>query len=289
MSLRDRYAGSAAEEFLTRLKRLNFVDTIMLLGAASLLSMLPLLVLVSSFANRRIEDDLSQHLGLNAGAAHIVSGLFSSSHSRSVTATVLAMLLAVGGTLAVAGAMQSVYEQVFGRTHHRHDNVVRLLLWVAGLCGWLMLDSVIAAATPSLPAGLLLDVAAVFASTTVFFCWSMHLLLCGQLPWRRLLVPALVTAVLWLGLEGFAALYFSSTITSDSRLYGQVGVVFSLLTWFIAIAAVMVLGALAGDVWQRRRHRADAAVVTAAPPPDGVVEAAAPARWSAERRHRAAP
>jgi hypothetical protein len=30
--------------------------------------------------------------------------------------------------------------------------------------------------------------------------------------------------------------------------------VFSLLTWFIAIAAVVVLGALIGDVWQQRRQ-----------------------------------
>jgi membrane protein len=52
----------------------------------------------------------------------------------------------------------------------------------------------------------------------------------------------------WLGLEGFAAIYFSSTITSDSRLYGAVGVVFSLLTWFIAIDAVIVLGAVIGDM-----------------------------------------
>jgi membrane protein len=49
--------------------------------------------------------------------------------------------------------------------------------------------------------------------------------------------------------------YFSSAIISDSRLYGTIGVVFTLLTWFIAIGAVIVLGAVAGATWDQRKGR----------------------------------
>jgi len=91
--------------------------------------------------------------------------------------------------------------------------------------------------------------------STLFFWWSMHLLLAGQVGWRPLVFPAVLSAVFWLGLEVFSAFYFSSTITSDSNLYGTVGVVFSLLTWFMAIALVVVLGALVGHVWQERLSR----------------------------------
>ena len=80
-------------------------------------------------------------------------------------------------------------------------------------------------------------------------------LLAGRLPWRRLLRPAIVTALLWIGLELFSSVYFSSSIISDSRLYGTIGVIFSLITWFIAIGAVIVLGAVAGATWDQRKAR----------------------------------
>lgn len=51
-------------------------------------------------------------------------------------------------------------------------------------------------------------------------------------------------------------MYFAAAIISDSRLYGTIGVVFTLLTWFIAICAVIVLGAVAGATWDQRKGRA---------------------------------
>jgi len=45
-------------------------------------------------------------------------------------------------------------------------------------------------------------------------------------------------------------------VPADSRLYGTIGVVFTLLTWFIAIGAVIMLGALVGATWDQRKGRA---------------------------------
>ena len=59
----------------------------------------------------------------------------------------------------------------------------------------------------------------------------------------------------WVFLELFAAAYFASTIVSDSRTYGTIGVVFSLMTWFIAVGAVVVLGTALGATWRERRGR----------------------------------
>jgi membrane protein len=94
-----------------------------------------------------------------------------------------------------------------------------------------------------------------FVAVTVFFAWTMHFLLAGREPWRRLIRPAFVTAVFWLGLAFLASAYFSSSIITDNKLYGTIGVVFSLLTWFIAIGAVVVLGALFGAWWQELRDQ----------------------------------
>ena len=51
----------------------------------------------------------------------------------------------------------------------------------------------------------------------------------------------------------FSSVCFSSAIISGSRLYGTIGVVFTLLTWFIAIGAVIVPGAVAGATWDQRK------------------------------------
>lgn len=53
--------------------------------------------------------------------------------------------------------------------------------------------------------------------------------------------------------EVFSKFYFSSTSISDSRTYGAIGAVFSILTWFIDIGTVIILGAVAGGVWEDRR------------------------------------
>ena len=63
------------------------------------------------------------------------------------------------------------------------------------------------------------------------------------------------TALLWIGLELFSSVYFSSAVISDSRLYGTIGVVFSFVIWFVAIGAVIVLGAVAGATWGQRKDR----------------------------------
>jgi membrane protein len=250
----QRFEGSAAQEVVRRLKDLHVVTIITMFGAMFLLSALPFVILISSFANRRVEDDLSQHLGLNAEAARTVEGLFQTSSTYSASAIALALLLTGAGTVGVASCVQSIYEQVFGQVRHGPGNVTRLVLWIAGLCGWFVLDSLIATATHHLPGHLVLDAVLVLLVTAVFFGWSMHLLLAGKVPWRRLLRPAIVTAVLWIGLGAFAASYFSVTVISDNRLYGSVGVIFSLLTWFSAVGAVVAFGVVIGDVWQERHN-----------------------------------
>jgi membrane protein len=91
-----------------------------------------------------------------------------------------------------------------------------------------------------------------FVVTAIFFAWTMHFLLGGRVPWRFVVGPALVTALLWLALALLSPIYFSATVVDDSKTYGTIGVVFSFLTWFILIGGVIVLGAVLGVVLQRR-------------------------------------
>src|SRR5215469_2191927 len=73
--VQDRYKGSAVQGFWARLNAVQFGDWIILFGAAVLLSVLPLIILLSAMASRRIDDDISVHLGLSRQGARIVESL----------------------------------------------------------------------------------------------------------------------------------------------------------------------------------------------------------------------
>ena len=252
LAVRRRFEGSPAQTFVRHLAALDFTNTIVLFGAALLTSVLPFIILLSSLANHRIDTDLSRHIGLNTQGARIVSQLFRASPAHSAGAIAAALVFATAGTLAVAGSLQVIYERVFGQSHRGLRDVLRFATWAGVLFGTLVAESVISgpvhAATGFAGQGLVL-----YAGLTAFFWWTMWFLLAGRVSWRLLLRPALLTALFWIGLELFSAVYFSGAIISDSNLYGTIGVVFSLMIWFIAIGAVIVLGAVAGAAWNSRK------------------------------------
>ena len=251
---RGRFEGSAAQTFLGQLGALDFVNSVVLFGASLLLSVLPFVVLLSSLANHRIDTDLSRHIGLNSQGARIVGQLFRSSPAHSAAPILTALILAAAGTMAVAGSLQVIYERVFGQQHRGWRDALRFLTWAGVLFGVLVAESIISgpvrAAGGPVAQGLV-----TYAGTAAFLWWTMHFLLAGRVPWRRLLRAAVVTALLRFGLGLVSSVYFSSAIISDSRLYGTIGVVFTLLTWLIAIGAVIVLGAVAGATWDQRKGR----------------------------------
>ena len=149
-----------------------------------------------------------------------------------------------------------IYEGTFDKAHAKGaENLFRCCVWIAALAGLLILDGEISGPFRNGPGGPVMLGLVDFVLLTIFFWWSIHFLLAGREPWARIGPSAVATAVFWMGLGVFASFYLSSTLVSDSRLYGKIGVVFTLVTWFIAIGAVITLGAVAGVVWQRRRSR----------------------------------
>jgi membrane protein len=252
--IRSWFAKSTVGIFLKRLGALDFAGSITGFGAVLMLSALPFVILLGSLANHRIDADLSRHIGLDHQGAAIVSQLFASSPTHSAGQIVLALVIATAGTMAVASSIQSIYERAFGQPHRGWLNVLRYLTWVVVLFGVLVAESVISSPVHATlgPAG---EGFVSYAGAAAFFWWTMYFLLARRVSARVLIRPALLTALLWVGLEVFSSVYFSSAIISDDRLYGKIGVVFSLLTWFIAIGAIIVLGAAAGATWEQRKGR----------------------------------
>jgi membrane protein len=216
-------------------------------------SVLPLIIVLSAYSSHRIQDDIAQHLGLSAQGARIIEGLFRSSVSSFSLAIFISLLLSFLGTVAVARSVEVIYERAFGLPPiARRVSWVRCMVWVAVVAAVVIGDGAVGKTLRDEPAGPLVVSVVELAGFTLFFWWSVHFLLGGRESWRAVLPVAVATALFWVGLGLFAAFYFSSTIVADSKTYGTIGVTFTLVTWFIAMGAVVTLGAVVGAVWQRR-------------------------------------
>ena len=139
----------------------------------------------------------------------------------------------------------------FDQEHCGWRDLPRYFVWVAVLLGILIFEG--STNGPERRAGgAVLQALATLALVAIFFGWTMHFLLAGRVPWRFVIRPALLTALLWVGFAFFSSAYFSSVVIDDSKTYGAIGVVFTFLTGFILIGGVIVLGAAGGAVWHQR-------------------------------------
>lgn len=244
------------QDIAAQLKDLQAFDWTMIFGAELLWSALPFVIILSSLANHRIDGDLSRHIGLDSQGAHIVHTLFRSSPSHAVLAIVTGLLFSFAGIVSVVASLQVIYERAFEQDHRGWRNFPRYVIWALVLSTILTAEGSIDGPERQ-AAGPIMQALLTFVVVAIFFLWTMHFLLAGRVPWRHLVRPALVTALLWLAFGFFSSVYFSTTVIDDSKTYGTIGVVFTFLTWFIVIGYVVVLGAAIGAAWQRRATRAD--------------------------------
>ncbi|HEX3515715.1 MAG TPA: YhjD/YihY/BrkB family envelope integrity protein [Trebonia sp.] len=261
----DRFEGSLAQSFFTRLKALEFAGQATLFGAGLLVSLLPFVILLSAFASQPVDDDIALRLGLDHRAAGIVDGMFTSAPAALNAATATSLLFLIVGVLGVASSLQQIYEKVFRQDHRGVRNLPRLLTWTVLLCLTVVLESLAERPVSSAAAGRWLVPLVTVAIMTPFFWWTMHFLLAGRVRWYALLPSAVATGIFYGGLGVFSRFYFSGTIISDSKTYGTIGAIFGIMSWFIAIGAVIILGAVAGVVWEDRRPRKPARPATEPP------------------------
>jgi membrane protein len=248
---RGRYERSWVQDFVRQLKVLDLTTWTTVFGAELLWSVLPLLILLSSLANERIDDDLTRHIGVSGQGVTVVRALFRNSPTFSVVPILTGLLFALVGTVTVVASIQVLYERAFEQPHRGWRDIPRFAVWLVGLFGALIVEGIVSKPVRT-TTGSVLEWPLRFIAAMLFIWWTMHFLLAGRVRWRALIRPALVTAILWVALAVFSSLSLSSTIVDDSKLYGTIGVVFTLLTWFILVASVLVLGAALGAVWQNR-------------------------------------
>src|SRR5690348_5886951 len=129
LALRARYERSWTRELGRELKALDFVNWITVFGASLLWSALPLMILLSSLADERIDDDLSRHIGLNDDGAQIVRTLFRGTPAHGIEPILTGFLFCFGGVVAVVSSLQLIYERIFGQEPRGRHNLPRGIAW----------------------------------------------------------------------------------------------------------------------------------------------------------------
>ncbi|GAB7188384.1 hypothetical protein ATKI12_8215 [Kitasatospora sp. Ki12] len=244
-----RYSGSWAENLWRRLDAVDFLSQAMVLAATLLLCAVPFLLVVSALAGRSAVAGLTRRLGLSPQAAADIGHLFASSATTSSAVTGLSWVFFVLGGLATAVSIQQLYQRVFQLPGQPWDRL-RALVWLALVVGWIALGTVAGRRFHA-------NLPVLWWITTVVACvgfwwFTMWFLLAGRVAWRRLVPCAVATAAFWTGMLVVFHFTFSDMVVGNEDEYGPIGVVFSLMSFFIAIGVVIILGASTGMMWRDR-------------------------------------
>jgi membrane protein len=247
---KQKYSGSSADVLWRRLNSVDFLNQGMIFAGTLLLCAFPFLIVTDALAGQSTARGLGRRLGLNRQAAGDVGHLFTSSHATVASVTGVAWVFLVLSGYSVAASLQGLYHRVFGLDSRTSRDAPRALIWLVLLVAWLFASGLVG---PRVRAGGPVEFAIVgLVVFTLFWWFTMWLLLAGRVPWRRLLPCAVATGVFWLGMEAVFAVISSGMVTSDYHEYGPIGTVFALMSYLIAIGVVVILGAMTGLVWQER-------------------------------------
>ena len=247
---KNKYAGSWAEYLWHRLDAVDFMNQAMLLAATLLLCAVPFTLIAAALAGRSAVSALTARLGLSQPAAADVGHLFTSSSATSNAVTGLSRVFFILAGISAATAFQRLYQRVFQLDPRGSRDTLRAVTWLALVVGWFTLVSSVA---PGLRASsLVLWWIVSIPAFTGFWWFTMWFLLAGRASWRRLVPCAVATGAFWLGMLAVFSVIFSGMVISYDQKYGPIGIIFALMSFFIAIGVVIILGAAVGLMWQDR-------------------------------------
>jgi len=234
-----------------RLQAADIINRGLLVAAVLFLCLVPFLIVVESLAGRNQASGFIKRFGLTDQATHLVRQVLTTPTLTSAAIDGLSWVFFIAGGLAAAAAIQELYERVFEVEGRGFRRTPHRIAWLA----LAVLASFLAGlAQPWLHSvgGLGLVSVSALIGGTAFWWFSMWLLLGGKLGWAELFPSALATGICFLGMEIVFRLTLSSTIISNYKKYGSVGVVFAIMSVLIAVGVVIMLGALLGIVWRER-------------------------------------
>lgn len=244
-----RFEAGAAGDLWHRLVVLDIVNQAMVFAATLLICAFPFLIFLDMLRGRSFAARVSRRMGLDEQAAAQLEKLFAAGGTQTAVSIGTTVFLVLGA-LCVATSIQALYARVYGFEPTDFHIWWRRILWLVVTVGGVTVVNAVNGALGGVPVlARILNLVVV----TLYFWWSLRLLLENRLSWRYLWPSAVATGLFWAGLALFSRFYFSQALVSSAKQYGSIGVIFVIMTWLIACGVVIALGGVVGVVW-RERH-----------------------------------
>jgi membrane protein len=216
------------------------------IAAQAFTSLIPFLVVASAFGpgDEDIADRIVERFGLDGDAARSVRQLFNSSGEVESAVTWVSIVILTLATLSFTRAMQRMFQRAYGATPAGPRDMWRGLVWLAGFAAWITISSPLREALEDV-GGLLVALTLSGLTGLALWLWTPAILL-GIPDWRRLLPGAIVSGILG-ALAGVASgIYIPILLKWSADKYGLIGIAFSMQSWLLVMAFVVVVGAVVG-------------------------------------------
>ncbi|MFF1354904.1 YhjD/YihY/BrkB family envelope integrity protein [Streptomyces sp. NPDC058297] len=250
-------AGELRERlpFITRLTRqmvdVSLLDSSTRLAAQAFLTAVPVLFVVAAFAPSAVRDRLVESatyaLGLSGAALAQVQQVFAAPDDTTRdTSGAVGVLVTLLSATSCSRALQRVCE----RSWHVPPAGLRLIAWrwLVWLLVWLAALVVQGLLHDGFGLGRWLGLLLSFVSSTLLWWWTQHLLLGSRVGWLPLLPGAVLTGTGVVALAWASRFYLPRTLNRSVNEFGPLGLVFTLLSWLIALFTVVCVGIATGYV-----------------------------------------
>jgi hypothetical protein len=246
--LEQTLGGRFVEAFF----EMRVIDRSLALASKLFIAILPLSILVTAVVSgQAFGDELVSRFGLTGAGASAARSLFATPAQVQAAMGLLGVVILTSSILSFASALQRTYldcwslEPAAGAARSR-------LMWLAGLLVWVTAISSLHEAAENSNAAALSWVLAVL-SAGAFFLWTPFMLLGRRVQVRRLLPTALVTGIALGMLAVGSDVVMPELVTRNTERYGLIGLTFSLVSWLVSGAVLVVSAAILGALLGRRR------------------------------------
>jgi membrane protein len=237
------------------LLRVEFLDRAVVIAAQGLFAVLPMVIVLSAFLPDELTtaglDRFESVTGIGTASADLPqSAVVDVSDVRTQTG-LLGVVIVVLSASSFARAVQRMYERTWELRHLGGFRGRRLCLgWLVGwliglqvlsLIGWLGARVDFEVLAPGW-FGLRVVVA------SAVWWWTIHVLLAGRVPWRRLAVAAVLTGTSLVVYAAGSSVVMPRYATSTTEQFGTLGLVLTIASWLVGFGGVMVVAAVIGRV-----------------------------------------
>jgi membrane protein len=233
------------------------IERSMALASQAFVALIPLAIVSAAFVptagDQDFADSIIRRWHLTGTSAESVRSLFAAPDAVEQSVTWGSVVLLIVAAASFTRTLRRIFETTWEAPPRRMRGTPLDLIWIGCLIAFVSaLSSVRAVIAGTFGAIALL--ATSLLTGLAFWTLTPWLLLGRETERRRLWPTGLVTAIAATALSVGALLYMPRAIEQSAKQYGPIGVAFSILSWLVGTAFVVVGGAVLGRAIDARRH-----------------------------------